>query len=62
MAKAEKPKSKKKPDKEQTERFKEAARKIGADESGGMFEGAFGKIVPPKRPPEKAKGPAGAGP
>jgi hypothetical protein len=46
MAKAAKPK--KKPDKEQIERFKETARKLGSDESGTSFESAFAKIVPPK--------------
>jgi hypothetical protein len=30
----------------QHERFKEAAREIGADESGKAFERAFEKIVP----------------
>ena len=38
-----------KDDKLQAERFKEAARKLGADETGKAFEDAFGKIVPPKR-------------
>lgn len=33
---------------EQFERFKEAARKIGADETGKEFERVFKKIVPPK--------------
>ena len=37
-------------DSEQYERFKEAARKLGVDESGKAFEEAFQKIVPPKRP------------
>lgn len=36
-------------EKPQHDRFKEAAREIGADESGKAFEKAFGKIVPPKR-------------
>lgn len=31
----------------QHDRFKEAAREHGADESGEKFERAFGKIVPP---------------
>jgi hypothetical protein len=41
---------------EQSQRFKEAARKLGADESGEMFERAFKKIVPEKLPesPDKA--------
>lgn len=41
-------------EKPQHERFKEAAREIGADESGKAFEGAFGKIVPPKKVQSKA--------
>ncbi len=49
MAKAGTPKKKKaKPklsDKEQSERFKQAAREIGVDESGEQFEGAFRDIV-----------------
>jgi hypothetical protein len=49
MAKAgTKPKRKPKTttsDKEQSERFKETARKLGADESGGEFEASFRKIV-----------------
>ena len=49
MAKAEKPKPKKKPDKDQAERFKEAARQLGVDETGETFEKAFAEIVPPKR-------------
>lgn len=35
-------------DKEQSERFKEAARIAGADETGDTFERLFRKIVPPK--------------
>ena len=34
--------------KPQHERFKEAAREIGADESSAKFEEVFGKIVPAK--------------
>jgi hypothetical protein len=34
---------------EQSERFKETARKLGADETGKAFERAFEKIAPPKR-------------
>ena len=49
MAKAGAPKKKKaKPklsDKEQSERFKEAARKLGVDESGEQFERVFKKIA-----------------
>lgn len=33
----------------QAERFKEAARDLGADESGERFEEAFKKLVPPTR-------------
>jgi len=41
--------SKRKPDNpEQFERFVEAARKAGVDESGKAFEVAFDKIVRPK--------------
>lgn len=40
--------------KKQHERFKEAAREHGADESSEKFEEAFGKIVPPQKP-HKAK-------
>jgi len=32
----------------QSERFIEAARKAGMDESGETFEAAFKKLVPPK--------------
>lgn len=35
--------------KEQSERFKETARKLEADESGKPFERALKKIVPPKQ-------------
>jgi hypothetical protein len=42
------PKPRKKPDKEQAERFKETARALGADETGEAFERAFTGIVPPK--------------
>jgi hypothetical protein len=51
MAKAGTPKKKKaKPktkltDKEQSERFKEAARELGVDESGKEFEKAFKAVV-----------------
>jgi hypothetical protein len=40
-------------DKRQSERFKEAARILGADETGKPFEKAFSKIVPPRRRPEQ---------
>jgi hypothetical protein len=50
MAPNPKTKPKKPPDKRpQSERFKEAARTIEADESGKKFDEAFAKIVP-KRP------------
>jgi hypothetical protein len=35
-------------DKEQSERFKEAARIAEADETGDTFERVFRKLVPPK--------------
>lgn len=38
--------------KSQSERFKEAARKIIADESGKKFEDTFSRIVPPKLRPK----------
>jgi hypothetical protein len=44
-------KQKRKPkitDKRQSERFRETARKLGADESEEAFDRAFRKIVPPK--------------
>jgi hypothetical protein len=51
MAKAERPKAKPKPksrfsDKEQSERFIEAARKLGVEETDEQFERAFMKIAP----------------
>jgi hypothetical protein len=56
MAKAGAPKkAKPKPkltDKAQSERFKEAARKVGADESGEQFDAAMDKILPPKANPK----------
>jgi hypothetical protein len=51
MTKAEKPKAKPKPkytDKAQSERFIEAARKLGIEETGEAFERAFTQIAPPK--------------
>lgn len=58
MAKAGEPKkTKPKPklaEKEQSERFKETARQLGADESGEEFEKAFRKLTSPKEnPPSK---------
>ena len=50
MAEKQKPKAKPTPEKmtkaEQSERFKETARKLGSDESGEAFERALEKIVP----------------
>ncbi len=34
----------------QYERFREAARELGTDDSPEAFDRAFGKIVPPKQP------------
>jgi hypothetical protein len=39
-------------DKEQSERFIEAARKHETDESGKAFEKLFKKVVPTKRAPK----------
>jgi hypothetical protein len=44
----------KKNDKEQFERFKEAARKLGVNESLEDFTVKFRKIVAPKRPRRSA--------
>ena len=41
--------SKKAKEKSQRERFIEAAREVGVDESGDEFERALDQIVPPKR-------------
>jgi hypothetical protein len=54
MAKADKPKPKKIPDKDQAERFKETARQLGVDETGEAFEKAFERVVPPVRPGRKS--------
>jgi hypothetical protein len=46
-------KQKKKPkltDKKQSERFKETAREIGADESGDAFNRVLDQLAPPKLP------------
>jgi hypothetical protein len=53
MAETPKPPPERKPGRkmtkaEQSERFKETARKLGADESGAAFERALGKIVSPR--------------
>ena len=37
-------------DKEQYERFRQAARELGTDESEEAFERAFRKVVPVKKP------------
>jgi hypothetical protein len=61
---AEKPKAKPKPkpkaEKPQRERFIEAARELGVDETGAEFERLFAKIVPPKRPVPRGAAPAPA--
>lgn len=49
-------KQKKRPkltDKRQSERFKETAREVGADQSVEAFDAMFRKIVPAKKPPPK---------
>lgn len=60
MAKAGTPKKKKaKPklsDKEQSERFKETARKLGADENGEGFERALDRIMAQPPPSTGTKG------
>jgi hypothetical protein len=58
MAEEPKPPPKRKPRRkmtkaEQSERFKETARKLGADETGEEFERVFRKIVPPTRRPDE---------
>lgn len=51
---ATKPKPKPKPDDaEQSKRFEEAARELGADERGDAFRRAVDVIVPPRAPPTK---------
>jgi hypothetical protein len=47
-AKAKKATPKPKDSRPQRERFEEAARKAGVDETGEAFERAMGKIVPSK--------------
>jgi len=43
-------------DPEQSKRFLDAAKKLGSDENGKVFELAMGAIVsPPKRPKRKGK-------
>ena len=58
MAKAaapKKPRAKPKlDDKEQSERFKQAARELGVDESGKQFEQTFKKVVKLKPPRAKS--------
>jgi hypothetical protein len=57
MAKAVVPKTKKAKhkltDKEQSERFKHTARKLGVDESGRSFENAMQRIAPKRSTPSK---------
>jgi hypothetical protein len=48
LAKAVTKRKTKKSDAQQSERFKETARKLGADDVGELFEKTFKKIVPPK--------------
>jgi hypothetical protein len=56
MAKADaKPKTKKLSKTEQFERFRQTARKLGADPSMEAFERAFAKIVPPRRATPRAE-------
>jgi len=56
MAKAAKPKLAAKPKnkKEQYERFQQTARQLGVDndQAAETFDGAFEKIVPPRRAPK----------
>jgi hypothetical protein len=49
-ARSPKKQAKKTKEKPQRERFIEAARKIGVDESGTEFERLFERVVPPKKP------------
>lgn len=42
-------------DPEQSKRFEEKARELGADESGKKFEDALTSVVPRKPPPSKGK-------
>jgi hypothetical protein len=46
--KAARPKEKKTEEKPQRERFIEAAREVGVDESGKEFERALKRLVPPR--------------
>ena len=43
-----------KTDKKQSERFKQTARELGADESGATFERTFAKLVPQRRAKESS--------
>jgi hypothetical protein len=49
-ARSPKKQAKKTKEKPQRERFIEAARKIGVDESGAEFEGLFRRVAPPRGP------------
>lgn len=52
-------KQKRKPkltDKRQSERFKETARKVGADESSEVFERAISRLAPPRKRPKISEG------
>ncbi len=60
MAKAEKPRLKAKPkpkftDKAQSERFIEAARELGIEETGETFERAVSKIAAPRSSAKQLK-------
>ena len=44
-------------DAEQSRRFEETARELGADETGKAFEGAFETVVPKTREAEQKKKP-----
>ena len=48
---AAKPANRKIADKAQYERFREAAREVGADEDPEVFDQKFRKIVPPRQAP-----------
>ena len=47
-------KAKKLSQKEQSERFKEAARELEADETGEAFERVLGTVLSPKAPKEES--------
>lgn len=49
------PDTEKAKEKPQTERFIEAARSIGADETGGRFSSAIASILRPKQPSARSQ-------